>query len=265
MRPEESPIEWLQFERPIRKSIIHGKGSGACHLAECDEQNTDAIGLKRLSSGYLMSSMTISWSLLVPGILLLFFPADRLLSSVVQLRSFDCFQSLENSTRNRPWWWVPAFWIDPLRGLSGGWLLKSGFGLDSIYWNLTSVPTYYVFLALLIFAIWLQTYTRRDDQVMLAPIGYIIGLVAVLASWPVALGGFLIGLTGLFAFRQFIGFFIMSFGAVALIGFVLGVEPMWLIPAVLSLGVPVAIAVMTGNSMELPTRDASQADQSNFR
>src|SRR5689334_14674174 len=39
-------------------------------------------------------SMTIHWGLFVPGVLLLLFPADRLLSPRVELRSFDCFQSL---------------------------------------------------------------------------------------------------------------------------------------------------------------------------
>ena len=36
--------------------------------------------------------MTIHWSLFVPGMLFLLYPADRLLSSLVELRSFDCFQ-----------------------------------------------------------------------------------------------------------------------------------------------------------------------------
>lgn len=69
--------------------------------------------------------MTIHWSVFVPGVLLLLYPADRLLSSLVELRSFDCFQNLDNSPRYRPWWWVPALWIDPLRGFAGTWLLTT--------------------------------------------------------------------------------------------------------------------------------------------
>lgn len=194
----------------------------------------------------------------MPGMLLLFYPADRLLSSVVQLRSFERFQSLEDSKRYRPWWWVPVLWLDPVRGFLGGWLLKQAFGLVSIYWNLTAVPEYCTFLVLLCLAIGCQTYTRRDQDVMLAPIGFIIGLVAALTLWQVALGGLVIGLTGLFAFRQFHGFFIMSMGAVALLGFVLEVEVMWLIPAVVALGLPIAIGIVSGNTLELPTRDASR-------
>lgn len=193
----------------------------------------------------------------MPGLLLLFFPADRLLSSAVRLRSFDRFQSLHNSSRHRPWWWVPVLWLDPVRGFIGGWLLKQALGLVSVYWSQTSGPAYCVLLVLLSTAIWCQTYTRRDDQAMLAPIGFLIGLIAALTTWPVALGGLLLGLTGLFAFRQFPAFFAMSMGAVALVGFALGEEPTWLIPAVLAMGIPFALSLLTGRSMELPTRDAS--------
>jgi hypothetical protein len=45
--------------------------------------------------------MTIYWSLFVPEVVLLLYPADRLLSSLVELR--DCFQYPENSPRYRPW------------------------------------------------------------------------------------------------------------------------------------------------------------------
>jgi hypothetical protein len=201
--------------------------------------------------------MTIIWSLFVPGLLLLLFPADRLLSSAVRLRSFDCFQSLHNSARHRPWWWVPALWLDPVRALIGGLLLKQAFGLDSVYWSQTAVPAYTVLLGILSVAIWCQTYTRRDENVMLAPIGFVIGLIAAMTSWQVALGGMLIGFTGLFAFRQFPAFFLMGLGAVALIGFAFGEELTWLIPAVAAFGLPLGINLFSGRTMELPTRDSS--------
>lgn len=205
----------------------------------------------------------------MPGLLLLLFPADRLLSSVVRLRSFERFHSLHNSRRHRPWWWVPVLWIDPVRAFGGGFLLKFALGLDSVYWSQTEVPAYCVLLGLLSVAIWCQTYTRRDENVMLAPIGFVIGLIAALTTWQVALGGLLIGFTGLFAFRQFSAFFIMGLGAVALVGFALGQELTWLIPAVAAFGLPLAINLFSGRTMELPTRDSSGRDSEpplpNFR
>ena len=73
--------------------------------------------------------MTIHWSLFVPSVLLLVFPADRLLSSLVELGSLDCSQGLENGPRHRPWRWVPALWLDPLRGFPGTLLLPIITGL----------------------------------------------------------------------------------------------------------------------------------------
>jgi len=231
-------------------SSVHGLGEQQC-------ESGDDGGLILPWTGWLIDNMIIHWGLLVPGMLLLFYPADRLLSSVVQLRSFDCFQSLENSARHRPWWWVPVLWLDPLRGFLGGVLLKQSFGLVSIYWSQTAIPEYYTFIGLLTLAIWCQTYTRRDADVMLAPIGFIIGLIVALTTWQVALGGLIIGLTGLFAFRQFHGFFIMALGAVALLGFVLEVKAMWLVPAVGALSLPMLISFLSSNDLEIPTRDAT--------
>ena len=68
-------------------------------------------------------SMINDWVSFVPGLLLLLLPADRLLSRWVELRSYECFNSLNNSPRHRPWWWVPALWVDPVRAYAGTWLL----------------------------------------------------------------------------------------------------------------------------------------------
>ena len=201
--------------------------------------------------------MTIYWGMFLPGLLLLFYPADRLLSSVVQLRSFDCFQSLENSARHRPWWWVPILWIDPLRGLAGTLLLKQALGLNSPYWDSTPLPGYCLLLGLLVPAIWGQTHTRREEQVMLAPLGFVFGIVGALTSWPVALLGLIMALTGLFAFRQFHAFFAMGLAAVALVGFVMEINPHWLVPAVIVVGLPIMISIITGRTLEVPTRDSS--------
>ena len=96
---------------------------------------------------------------------------------------FRSLYSLHNSRRHRPWWWVPVLWIDPVRAFGGGFLLKFALGLDSVDWSQTEVPAYCVLLGLLSVAIWCQTYTRRDENVMLAPIGFVIGLIAALTTW----------------------------------------------------------------------------------
>jgi hypothetical protein len=202
--------------------------------------------------------MTIHWSLLVPGLLLLWFPADRLLSRAVQLRSFDCFQSLERSRRHRPWWWVPVLWLDPGRGFLGSWLLMRAFALEEAPgFSFVPVLPYGMAVGVLILAVLIQTFSRREEGVLLAPIGFVVGLVLAITSWPVAAVGLTMGLVGLFAFREFHAFFAVSLVAVAVLGFAFEVPPMWLLPAIGALALPVAAGVMTGRTLELPTRDAS--------
>src|ERR1044072_2845157 len=108
--------------------------------------------------------MTIHWSLFVPGMLLLLYPPDRLLSSLVESRSFDCFQNLENSRRYRPWWWVPALWLDPLWGFFGTRLLRRAFEITTVTWTLALEPEYSLLVGLLAAGVLSQTFTRRGDS-----------------------------------------------------------------------------------------------------
>jgi hypothetical protein len=203
--------------------------------------------------------MTIHWSLFVPGVLLLVFPADRLLSSLVELRSFDRFQSLENSPRDRPWWWVPALWLDPFRGFLGTWLLRESLELNSAPWARTSGAAYALALVILAAGVACQTLTRRGDRgVLLAPLGYVAGVIAGLTPWPVALIAVVTAALGLFAFRQFPAFFAFGLVAVGLLGFTLGVEIAWLAPAAGTFALPIVAGVITGSTLELPTRNASR-------
>lgn len=204
--------------------------------------------------------MTIHWSLFVPAILLLLFPADRLLSSLVELRSFDCFQNLENSPRYRPWWWVPSLWLDPLRGFLGTLLLQRAVEITTVTWTFTPKLEYALLVGMIALGVLCQTFTRRGDTgVLLAPIGFVAGVVAALTPWPVALLGIVTATLGLFAFRQFHAFFAVGLTAVCLLGFVLGTGMMWIGPAIGALALPIAAGLVTGSTLELPTRNASRA------
>jgi hypothetical protein len=207
--------------------------------------------------------MTIHWALFVPGVLLLLFPADRLLSSRVELRSFDCFQSLENSPRFRPWWWVPILWLDPLRGLAGPLLVRRALALGSEHWGDVSKPAYALLVALLSLAVVVQMFTRRGDRgVLLAPLGFVAGIVGALTPWPVAAIAIATSLLGLFALRQFHAYFAFGIGAVGLLGVVLDTHLMWIIPAAAAFALPIIAGIVTGSTLELPTRNASRAPQS---
>lgn len=202
--------------------------------------------------------MTIEWSLFVPGVLLLLFPADRLLSAKVELRSFDCFQNLQNSPRYRPWWWVPALWLDPLRAFGGTFLLLRALSIQPLAWRLSSVPAYVLLLTVLTAGVLCQTFTRRGDRgVMLAPMGFVGGIAMALTPWPVSLLAIVTGVLGLFALRQFHWFFAFGLVAVGLLGFVLGTNVVWYAPAIGAFALPIVLGLVTDSTLELPTRNDS--------
>lgn len=201
--------------------------------------------------------MTIHWSLFVPAVLLLLFPADRLLSANVQLRTFESFRSLENSPRHRPWWWVPALWLDPVRGFVGTLLLKASLALAPAEWTLRQEPTYWLLVGLLGTAVLCQSFTRRDPEVLLAPMGFVGGIVLALMPLAVALIGLGTAVMSLFAFRRFHAFFTVGLAMIALLGTLLDTRFMWLAPAGLVLIVPLALGAIAGRTLELPTRNDS--------
>lgn len=201
--------------------------------------------------------MTIHWSLFAPAVLLLLYPADRLLSSAVQLRSCDDFQNLDRGARHRPWWWLPLLWIDPFRGFLGAWLLRRALALETNDWSQIARSPYGLLLAIVGLAVLCQTFTRREEHVLLAPVGFVAGVVTALLPWPVAAIGLAMGATGLFGFREFHAFFAVALAAVGVIGFALDAPACWLIPAVGLLGLPVAAGLLTGSTLEFPTRDTT--------
>jgi hypothetical protein len=202
--------------------------------------------------------MTIHWSLFVSGMLLLLFPADRLFSPQVELRSFDCFRRLGAGGAFRPWWWVPALWLDPLRAYCGADLLQRGLGIQSTAWEVTPVSAYVLLLAIVVVAVIAQTVTRRADRgILLAPIGFVSGIAAAFTPWPVTVIGVAAAFLGLFAVRQFHAYFGFGLVAIALLGFVLDAPAMWIIPTVGVFALPLAAGVITNSTLELPVRDAS--------
>ena len=202
--------------------------------------------------------MIIHWSLFVPGVLLLLYPADRLLSARVELRSFDCFQSLEHNRRYRPWWWVPLLWIDPFRGFLGTVLLKHACAMSATPWAAAPRWAYVLLMAIFALGVLCQTFTRRGDRdVMLAPIGFVCGLVVALVPWPVSLIGIVTAALGLFAFRQFHAFFAFGLVAICLLGLVLDAEMMWIGPGIGVFALPVVVGLITNSTLELPARNSS--------
>lgn len=202
--------------------------------------------------------MTIQWILSGLVAALLAFPADRLLSSRVELRSFECFQTLENSPRFRPWWWVPVLWLDPLRGFVAVWIFRHDLAFGSAERTPISFAHYGTLVAFVVIAIMVQTFTRRGDHhSLLAPIGFVAGVAAALVPWPVAAIGVTAALIGLFAFRQFSAYFVCGPIAVVVIGYVLDARMMFVFLAACGFVMPIATEFITGKHLEIPTRNSS--------
>lgn len=193
----------------------------------------------------------MTWSLLAIGALLLVFPADKLMGSTVSLRTFDSFQNLEDRPGGRPWWWVPILWLDPLRAFAGLWLVKAAPGV-SLAWLHGHNVAYWGLVLGLALAVTLQSLTRREPDVQLAPIGFVGGIVAALLPWPAAVLSLVLAIAALFALRSYFAFFVTGLIAVPILGVVLKADMPSLIPAILVLGLPVLLCLTRGATMEIP-------------
>lgn len=198
--------------------------------------------------------ITIHWTLLLPGMLLVLFPADRLLSAKVKLRTLESFRSLDDSPHDRPWWWVPTLWLDPVRAAAGTWMLLKALDLDTM--GLAPVSTMPIALAagLLGPAVILQCGTARDPESLLAPIGFLSGLAAVLLPLAVALPGVAAALLAMLAFRHFHIFFSVGAAAVVLLGLILQTEPWRLAVGGGAFVLPLLVVFATKRTLELPAR-----------
>jgi hypothetical protein len=201
--------------------------------------------------------MTINWVPFALGLLLLVYPADRLLSSMIRLRDFDSFQILEAGAPHRPWWWVPLLWLDPWRSLAGTLLLKHALGIMSPQWTLTQKPAYWVMIWVLALGVFCQIFIRRDREALLAPMGFVAGMVVALMPLPLALIGLAMATMSVFAFRKFDAFFAVGLAMIALLGFLFQTSFIWIAPAVGVLGLPILLGGLTARALEMPTRTSA--------
>ncbi len=181
------------------------------------------------------------------------------MSSAIELRSFGSFQQLGNSPSHRAWWWVPILWADPFRAFFGTLLLQQSLGLVSNRWNQTPKEAYALMLVLLILAMLSQTYSRRSQGVLLAPLSFTLGVVACLIPWTVSLIGLAMATTGMFAFRQFHAFFSIGFVVVLGLGFALEASVLWTAPTAGLFLVPLIASILKNSTLEIPTRTLAPA------
>jgi hypothetical protein len=201
--------------------------------------------------------MIIAWQMFAPAILLLWFPTSAMLSQKVQLRAWETFESLHSAKAPRPWWWVPSLWVDPVRAVVGTYLLRESLGLNDAYLDIVLGPNYGVMVGVMMVGVVMQLFSSREEGVMLAPLGFVVGMIGVLVPWPVGVAGLVLGITGLFAFRNYASFFMGGMLGVGVLGGLMRMDVFWLLPAVGVISIPLIANLVTGRSMELPTREPS--------
>ncbi|GAB5562620.1 MAG: hypothetical protein SynsKO_42670 [Synoicihabitans sp.] len=200
----------------------------------------------------------VDWWLFAPAALLLLFPGEWLMPSKIELLSFDRINNRSAPVNRRRWVYVR--WLDPLRGFGGAYTLKVSLPLTTDLWFYVPGAEYGLFVAVLVAGTVAQLPTRREAGALLAPVGYTMGVMFGVVPWPMAGVGLIAGITTLFAFRQFGSFFGFAAVGAGLVGLLFEVAPLWLIPAVGLMFIPLIAALMTGRALEVPVPSEEQSE-----
>lgn len=196
--------------------------------------------------------MQIHWSLLIPALILLFYPLDMWLKRHVRLRDFEYMRN--GRRRGRHAWWRQSWvWMDPARAFTGAWVLRSAWTVDEpagdSWYNLPFIAT----LAVLALALGCQMYTRRDE-VLFAPVGFCAGLLFVVMPPQIAVLVLTLALTCLMAFRGWSAYFVAGALAAALLGVILMRLDLWIVAAVVLLIEPFVVSWVAQRELLVPIR-----------
>jgi len=143
-------------------------------------------------------------------------------------------------------------WLDPFRGYLGAWLLISALGLTPSSWEMMPKLGLSVLLGVICLSALSQTLSRRDHGVVLAPIGFVSGVVVAIVPGVAPFICLAIALLAMFGFRQFYAFFAIGVIALPLLGFVFA-SSFGLIAAALPMFfVPLMVGMLTHSSFEIP-------------
>ena len=120
--------------------------------------------------------------------------------------------------------------------------------------GLVHSPGYWIATAILALSCVCQCLTRRDPEALLAPIGYCVGCLAIIAAPAAAAIGCALAVTSLFAFRRLNAFFGVAIVTLPVLDYVLGGSLPWLLPGLIVLTLPLFLTLVTGRTLEIPTR-----------
>lgn len=195
------------------------------------------------------------WTMLVPAVVLLYYPAERIMPTGAKLRSYLQLNDPVAGHRRFWWRWQPALWADAGRiALAVGavrFALSPGLATDDAWATV-------ILGALLLPGLMLQMVTRRKDGAMYAPVGYAIATLVVLLPPITALQVAVISIVALGAIRYFDAFFLGGGATSLALGLLPGAPKLsaLLVAAVFIL--PVLLAAMFRRKLVLPVRSRAK-------
>ncbi len=199
--------------------------------------------------------MIIEWGILLPAIVLLFYPADRILPHSLRLRTYGQLSDPARSHRHNWWLWQPALWADALRCAVAIWLV--GFALSPLGNNAAAKPS--VLLGgLILVGVLPQMVTLRKAATMFAPLGYVFAALFVMLPFAAALPVAVLGVVGLMALREFSAIFVGGAIVTAASGYLLGgsVTAVVIMAGVFVL--PMVVSTMFRCKLVLPVQSRSE-------
>ena len=199
--------------------------------------------------------MTIQWGILLPAIVLLFYPADRILPQNLRLRTYGQLCDPARAHRHRWWLWQPALWADALRCGASIWLID--FAPTPIGTGAGGKPV--VLLGgLLLVGVLPQMVTLRKAATMYAPLGYVFAALFVLLPFAAALPVAVLGVVALMALREFPAIFFGGAVVAAVLGYLFSgaVTTVAILAGVFVL--PVVVSTMFRCKLVLPVQSRGE-------
>ncbi|QYM80462.1 hypothetical protein K0B96_07605 [Horticoccus luteus] len=197
--------------------------------------------------------MNVTWVILIPALLLLFFPVQILLPSSVVFRVYE--QTPPRGTGRFPWWWTSAVWLDPICGFGGAFLLDQYvFSVpDDAKGFLLLAPALATFVCVLV-SLLFRMPARRDRRAAFAPLGFSVGLVFALMPPLVAAIGIILALCAVGGFRHFGAAFVAGAAAVAAAGILFKAPHIEVVTVAILVGLPFVFSTATYRVLTFPSR-----------
>ena len=190
-----------------------------------------------------------------PALVLVFFPLDAVLPKRLKFREFDHLDFGEDSwCRSLDAWWLPTLWLDPVRAFAGAWLLRNAWVVEESLVGPARHAPLVASALILAGALGVQLHTRRDHDVVLAPLGYLIGLWFGLLVAPVAALAMVVGVGCVAAFRAWSAFFVFGAIGTGVIGYLLMRMDPWMLMTVALSILPWFVSAIMQRTLIFPLR-----------